>query len=78
MSDDLILLEIYPAREEPLEGINSIWLSKLIGKDGVSVCDKHHLMNILKTKEVEVLLTVGAGDIDTMIEPIINHYQIDV
>ncbi len=78
VSDDLILLEIYPAREEPLEGINSIWLSKLIGKDGVSVCDKHHLMNILKTKEVEVLLTVGAGDIDTMIEPIINHYQIDV
>jgi len=77
-SDDLILLEIYPAREEPLEGINSLWLSKLIGKEGVSVCDKHHLMNILKTKEVEVLLTVGAGDIDTMIEPIINHYQVDL
>ncbi|MFT5666543.1 MAG: hypothetical protein ACI9DK_000728, partial [Vicingaceae bacterium] len=31
-----------------------------------------------KTKELEVLLTVGAGDIDTMIEPIINQYQVDI
>ncbi len=75
VSDDLILLEIYPAREAPIEGINSLWLSKKIGKEGVNVCEKHQLMNILKTKEVEVLLTVGAGDIDTMIEPIINFYE---
>lgn len=77
-SDDLILLEIYPAREEPIEGITSLWLSKMIGKEGVNVCEKHQLMNILKTKEVEVLLTVGAGDIDTMIDPIINYYQEDL
>ncbi|MDA9312701.1 UDP-N-acetylmuramate--L-alanine ligase [Vicingaceae bacterium] len=77
LSDDLILLEIYPAREEPIEGITSMWLSKLIGKEGVSVCEKHQLLNVLKTKEIEVLLTVGAGDIDSMIDPIINHYQID-
>jgi UDP-N-acetylmuramate--alanine ligase len=77
LSDDLILLEIYPAREEPLEGITSMWLSKLIGKEGVSVCEKHQLLNVLKTKDIEVLLTVGAGDIDSMIDPIINHYQID-
>jgi UDP-N-acetylmuramate--alanine ligase len=72
------LLEIYPAREEPIEGINSLWLSKLIGKEGVNICEKHQLINILKTKELEVLLTVGAGDIDTMIEPIINQYQVDI
>ena len=78
LSDDLILLEIYPAREEPIEGITYMWLSKLIGKKGVSVCEKHKLLNVLKTKEVEVLLTVGAGDIDSMIDPIINHYQTDV
>jgi UDP-N-acetylmuramate--alanine ligase len=77
LSDELILLEIYPAREEPIEGITSMWLSKLIGKQGVNVCEKHQLLNILKTKEVEVLLTVGAGDIDSMIDPIINHFQID-
>lgn len=77
-SDDLILLEIYPAREEPMEGINSLWLSKMVGKEGVSVCEKHQLINILKTKEIEVLLTVGAGDIDTMIDPIINHYEVEL
>jgi hypothetical protein len=54
-----------------------MWLSKLIGKQGVNVCERHQLLNILKTKEVEVLLTVGAGDIDSMIDPIINHFQID-
>ncbi|MBL4709198.1 MAG: UDP-N-acetylmuramate--L-alanine ligase [Flavobacteriales bacterium] len=75
VSDDLILLEIYPAREEAIEGISSIWLSKQIGKKGVSVCEKHQLINILKTKNVEVLLTVGAGDIDTMIDPIIEFYK---
>lgn len=74
-SDDLVLLEIYPAREEPIEGVNSLWLSKKIGKKGVNVCEKHHLMNVLKSKEIEVLLTVGAGDIDTMIEPIVNYYS---
>lgn len=73
-SDDLILLEIYPAREEPIEGIDALWLSRLIGKEDVAICEKHHLMNILKTKEIEVLLTVGAGDIDTMVEPIIEYY----
>ena len=72
--DELILLELYPAREEPLEGINSLWLSKKIQKDNVPVCQKSHLINILKEREVEVLLTIGAGDIDQMVEPILNFY----
>ena len=73
-ADDTILLDIYPAREEPIEGINSLWLAKKMQKEDVPVCGKHHLMNILKSREVEVLLTIGAGDIDTMIEPIIQFY----
>lgn len=74
-SDDLILLELYPAREEPIEGIDSRWLSRKINKENVPVCMKSHLMNILKEREIEVLLTVGAGDIDQMIEPIIDYYH---
>jgi len=73
--DDLILLEIYPAREEPIEGINSLWLSKKIGKNGIHVCEKHHIMKILKSKDIELLLTIGAGDIDTLVHPIINYLE---
>lgn len=74
-SDELILLEIYPAREEPIEGIDSRWISRKVKKENVPVCQKSQLMNILKERDVEVLLTVGAGDIDQMIDPIIEFYS---
>lgn len=73
--DDLILLELYPAREEPIEGIDSRWLAKKINKENVHVCSKGLLMNVLKSKKIELLLTIGAGDIDTMVEPIIAYYE---
>lgn len=68
--DECILLEIYPAREKPIEGINS---QKILNK---MKCDKKHLMtkeeviNYLKNNTPEVLLTLGAGDIDQLITPI--------
>ncbi|MAY82712.1 MAG: UDP-N-acetylmuramate--L-alanine ligase [Flavobacteriales bacterium] len=74
-SDDLILLELYPAREEPIEGIDSRWLSRKVKLNNVPVCKKEQLMNLLKEREIEVLLTVGAGDIDTLI-PQINEYYL--
>ena len=41
-SDELILLDLYPAREEPIEGIDSRWLSRKINKENVPVCQKSH------------------------------------
>lgn len=73
-SDELILLELYPAREEPIDEINSRWLSRKVKKENVPVCQKNQLMNILKEREIDVLLTVGAGDIDQLIDPIIDYY----
>lgn len=75
LSDELILLELYPAREEPIEGIDSLWLSSKVKIENIPVCQKSQLMNVLKEREVELLLTVGAGDIDQMIQPIIDHYS---
>ncbi len=72
--DELILLEIYPARELPIEGIDSRWLSAKVNKEGVPICQKAQLMNILKSRNVDLLVTAGAGDIDTMVEPIIDYY----
>lgn len=64
--DELILLDIYPAREKPIEGVTSdIIFDKITCKK--TLCKKDELINILKSKDVEVLLTIGAGDIDRML-----------
>jgi UDP-N-acetylmuramate--alanine ligase len=68
--DELILLDIYPAREDPIEGINAQMILKLANMLNKSVCSKEMLPSILKQKKPEVLLTMGAGDIDNLVEPI--------
>ena len=74
-TDDLILLELYPAREEPIEGIDSRWLGSQTTLKDVPVCNKAQLMDELKERRMEVLLTVGAGDIDTLVPTIHTYYQ---
>jgi len=67
--DDIILLDIYPARELPIEGINSnIILDKM--KKAGRICSKEELVQQIKQSDIEVLLTLGAGDIDKLVEPI--------
>lgn len=65
--DELILLDIYPAREKPIEGVTS----DIIFKDVTckkTLCKKNELLDILRDKkEIEVLLTIGAGDIDQLL-----------
>ncbi len=70
LADEIILMDIYPAREEPIEGVNSqLILDKLEGKKGVIASVKEILKHI-ETNKPEVLLTIGAGDIDKIVEPI--------
>ena len=69
--DEVILLDIYPARELPIEGVDSEMILKNI-KVPVSLCSKDELVDVLRNKELEVLLTLGAGDIDKLVEPIKN------
>ncbi|RZL69378.1 MAG: UDP-N-acetylmuramate--L-alanine ligase, partial [Pedobacter sp.] len=71
-ADEMILLEIYPARELPIEGINSQMLLDKITIDKKELCGKDSVVAHLKNKKPELLLTVGAGDIDTLIEPLKN------
>jgi len=68
--DELILLDIYPAREEPIDGVDAQMLLKLVSMLNKSVCSKEKLPSVLKQKKPEVLLTMGAGDIDKLVEPI--------
>ena len=68
--DELILLDIYPAREKPIEGITSkIIFDKVTCPK--TLCNKEELLSLLDEKnDIEILLTIGAGDIDQLLEPI--------
>jgi len=68
--DEIILLEIYPARELPIEGINSSWLLDKINSKHKIISSKDELVKELSKRHLEVVLTLGAGDIDTLVEPI--------
>lgn len=68
--DELILLDIYPAREEPIEGITAQWLLDKISMDKKQVSSLTKLPDLLRKKEFEVLLSIGAGNIDSLVEPI--------
>jgi len=63
--DEVILLDIYPARELPISGVTSKLIFDNI-REGVekSMCTKENMLTVLKDKKIEVLITLGAGDIE--------------
>ncbi len=68
--DEVILLDIYPARELPMEGVSSEMILNLMHQDNKVLTTKDLLLDILKNRQIEVLMTLGAGDIDTMVPKI--------
>ena len=75
MLDTLILLDIYPAREESIEGVTSKIIFDKVTIQDKCLCSKGDVINILKNRKIDVLLTLGAGDIDTLVEPIEKYYS---
>jgi UDP-N-acetylmuramate--alanine ligase len=73
--DEAILLDIYPAREDPISGVDSGLISKYMNLDHKVRCSKSELPSILDNYDPEVLLTLGAGDIDRLAEPIIDYLE---
>jgi UDP-N-acetylmuramate--alanine ligase len=71
LADEIVLLPIYPARELPIDGVSSeMIMQRMKGK--VVLKNKHELEGLMLELQPELLLTAGAGDIDTMIEPLKN------
>lgn len=70
LADEVILLEIYPARELPIAGVNAEMLLDKITSPDKSLQSKEGLLAYLETKKPEVLVTLGAGDIDRLVDPI--------
>ena len=68
--DKLILLDIYPAREEPIPGVTSEIIFRDVTAPEKVLITKEELMPYLEKEPVDVLVTLGAGNIDRFIEPI--------
>ena len=69
-ADKLILLDIYPAREEPIPGVTSEIIYKDVTAPEKVLLRKEELMDYLEKEPVDILVTFGAGNIDRFIEPI--------
>ena len=70
LSDELILLDIYPARELPIEGITSQALLDKVKMENKRTCTKAELISLIDSEKPELLVTMGAGDIDRFVEPL--------
>ena len=68
--DEILLLEIYPARELPMEGINSSWLLTKIDHPNKKLVNKNELITAFQNSEASVFVTIGAGDIGEMVKDI--------
>ncbi len=73
--DELLLLDIYPARELPIPGITSGWLLEQITAPAKALVQKAELLDTIQKKSFDVLLTIGAGDIDRFVRPITDLLQ---
>lgn len=73
--DKLILLDIYPAREEPIPGVSSEIIFNAVTAPEKVLLKREELMDYLKDEKLDVLVTFGAGNIDRFIEPIRQMLQ---
>ena len=68
--DELILLDIYPAREEPIPGITSNIIFDRVVIEKKVCCSKDELVELIEQGYYDIVLMLGAGDIDRLVEPI--------
>jgi UDP-N-acetylmuramate--alanine ligase len=69
--DEAILLDIYPARELPIEGVNSQMILDKLTISKKQLCSMNELVEVLRKRDdLEILVSFGAGDIDTLVKPI--------
>lgn len=70
MADELIMLDIYPARELPIEGVHADMILDRMKMWNKRRCGKQEAIDVVKKEKPALLLTVGAGDIDQLVQPL--------
>ncbi|WP_370477019.1 UDP-N-acetylmuramate--L-alanine ligase [Tamlana flava] len=74
--DEVLLLEIYPARELPIEGVTSAWLLGKINSENKQLVSKTGLLAAIHKSSAQVILTIGAGDIGEEVKRIKKEFNI--
>lgn len=69
-ADRLIMTEIYPAREKPIEGVDSLMVLKDVKCKNKEFCERKNLLNLIKSSNFEVLMTLGAADLNVLLPEI--------
>ena len=70
LADELWLMDIYPAREKPIEGVTSAWLLDKVNMESKQVLSAEGILDMVKNDPPALLVTVGAGDIDRLVKPL--------
>lgn len=73
--DDLILLDIYPAREQPIPGVTSEMILEKVTLKSKTITTLDKVFDVLSIKQPEILVTLGAGSIDTLVPLIKRRYE---
>ncbi|UOX34334.1 UDP-N-acetylmuramate--L-alanine ligase [Flavobacterium sediminilitoris] len=68
--DEIVLLDIYPARELPIEGVTSNWLLSKINNPKKKLIEKEEVLRTFENSNADVYITIGAGDIGEMVKNI--------
>lgn len=68
--DEIGLMDIYPARELPIEGVTSTWLLEKITNTNKHLVQKEELLDFINKSTFDVLVTIGAGDIGEMVKDV--------
>ena len=71
--DEIALLDIYPARELPIKGVDSGWLFRKITNKHKKLVQKNNLLKVIKNSSAEVVVMLGAGDIGIAINEVTNE-----
>ena len=71
--DEVLLLDIYPARENPIEGVTSSWLLEKIADKNKKITHKLNLVKDIKNSAAKIVVMLGAGDIGMMVEDVKNQ-----
>lgn len=70
LADEVILLDIYPARELPMEGVSSQMIADKMTNNAVTILSKEGLKDYVKAAPIQLFITAGAGDIDKLVQPL--------
>lgn len=76
--NEIMLLDIYPARETPIKGVTSTWLMSHISNRNKQLVNRENLISKIKLSSAEVILTIGAGDIGQEVQKIKKELSVAI